>query len=347
MADRIAQLQGGCTLKIKNPYLALLLSLLFVACAAAAVPAEPTATAGAPPDIAIAAQCENGPKERNFPRFARLMHDPQWMEWPSRMGDPEWPRGFYYDWYPETVQLTTGPRSGDGSVSYNRPWLEYLRDLQPNAETATWITRIAAGLFNRAGNSFIPIHDLDDLDEEPTAEAISSGGNVVKVLETRNGSARIEMLYLNSDPPDVDEVNYYLTPWLVTKFTSVSVDGQLGNAGGIDTYFPNLAKNTKGYWVDLKRVEWFPHVPVCVTAKSDLRVLSHPNVQGSSQGPAKHVGTIAEGEQLTIREYLPQASDVWGRTDEGWVRLQYLNAGGVPVFTTTWEMDTRPPILFP
>src|SRR3989337_2857479 len=78
------------------------------------------------------------------PRFGRLMHDPQWMEWPSRMADPDWPRGFYYDWYPETVKLTTGPKSGDGAFNYTREWLEYLRELQPNDYAATWIARVAA-----------------------------------------------------------------------------------------------------------------------------------------------------------------------------------------------------------
>jgi hypothetical protein len=149
------------------------------------------------------------------------------------------------------------------------------------------------------------------------------------------------MIYVNSDVPSVDKVNYQETPWLVTKFTSVSIDGQLGNAGGIDVYFPNLAKNTKGYWIDLKRIEWFPHLPVCVTAKADVRVLSTPS------GLSKHLTTVAAGETTTVREYLPQGSDVWGRTDDGWILLQYLDAGGVPVFTTSWSMDTRPPILFP
>lgn len=319
--------------------------LLVVGCASLGASVEASAHEALPADQLpiLASQCDNGPKERGFPRFARLMHDPQWMEYPSRMAAPDWPSGFYYDWYPQTVQLWTGPKSGDSRIGYTRPWLEYLRDLQPDAATATWLTRIAAGLFNRAGNQFIPIHDLDSLKQEPVAEGISAGGNVVKALEVRNGSARLEMLYLRDDPPSVEQVNYELTPWLVTKFTSVSIDGDLGNAGGIDTYFPNLAKKADGYWVDLKRVEWFPLLPLCVTAERDLRVHNIP----PSTGMAKQLGVIADGSEFTIREYLPQASDVWARTDEGWVLLEYLDAGGVPVYTSTWEMETRPPILFP
>ena len=282
--------------------------------------------------------CEDEAKITKAPRFGRLMHDPQWMEWPSRMADPDWPNGFYFDWYPETVKLTAGPKSGDGAVSYNRKWLEYLRDLQPNDSAAVWITRVAAGLFNK-GNGFIPILDLNQLKNEPKAESISSGGNVVKILEIRNGSARVEMIFIRSNPPDPELVNYKTQPWLITKFTSVSRTGELGNAGGIDVYFPNLAKKKTGYWVEMKRVELFPALPYCAVVDGTLNVHTAPAIFASV------TGSVKAGEPVTIREYLPQGGDVWGRTDEGWIILEYLSRG-VPVYPTTWEMETRPPIDF-
>lgn len=291
--------------------------------------------------VHIATQCDNQTQDAAFPRFARLMHDPQWMEYPSRIADPNWPSGFHFDWYPQTVQLFVNPKSGDGRLAYSRAWLEYLRDLQPDDETAVWIARIAAGLFNRNGNVPIPILNLDQLKQEPVAESISSGGNVVKILETRNGSGRIEMIYFKDTPPEAAYLNYQNFPWLVTKFTSISRDGELGNAGGIDVYFPNLSKNKEGYWVDLKRVEFFPQLPYCATAQRDLQVLSDTN------GLAKQLAVLTAGQSFSLREYLPQGSDVWGRTDQGWVLLEYLNAAGQPVYTTDWQMDTRPPILFP
>ncbi|MBX3047794.1 MAG: hypothetical protein KIT46_07810 [Anaerolineales bacterium] len=291
--------------------------------------------------VQVNTQCDNQTRHAAFPRFARLMHDPQWMEYPSRMAAPDWPSGFHYDWYPQTVQLLVNPKSGDGRFAYTRAWLQYLRDLQPDDATAVWIARIAAGLFNRNGNVPIPILNLEQLKQEPVAESISSGGNVVRILETRNGSGRIEMIYFKDTPPEAEYMNYQNFPWLVTKFTSVSMDGDLGNAGGIDVYFPNLSKQKEGYWVDLKRVEFFPQLPYCATAKRDLQVLNDTN------GLAKQLATLAAGQSFSIREYLPQGSDVWGRIDEGWVLLQYLNAAGQPVYTTDWQMDTRPPILFP
>jgi len=254
------------------------------------------------------------------------------------MMDPDWPSGFYYDWYPETVKLTTGPKSGDGAFNYTRQWLQYLRNLQPNDYAATWISRVAAGLFN-SRNGFIPILQLDRLKDQPVAESISSGGNVVKVLEIKNGSARIEMLYLHKGPPDASNVNYQTKPWLVTKFTSVSLDGQLGNAGGIDVYFPNVAKVKKGYWIQLKRIELFPALPFCAVVEGALNMHSSPSIFASV------TGSVSSGQSVTIREYLPQGSDVWGRIDGGWILLEYLN-DGVPIYSTTWEMETRPPILF-
>lgn len=282
--------------------------------------------------------CSNEPKQYGLPRYARLMHDPQWMPWLSRMGDPDWPRGFHYDWYPETVQLWTRPRGGDGRVSYSKDWLRYLRAIQPDDETAVWIARINAGLFN-TGNDFIPILNLSELKEDPIAEGISSGGNVIKVVEFYNDSMRIEMLYVKDSPPNVNTVNYQRRPWLVTKFTSVSVEGELGNAGGIDVYFPNLSKQAEGYWVDNQRVEWFPTLPVCAQVKLGLSVRFEP------WDSAVKKGILVPGQQVVVREYSLRGSDVWGRIREGWILLVHQEQGQ-PVYPTSWWMETRPPIVF-
>lgn len=285
-----------------------------------------------------AQECADLPKDGNFPRWGRLKHDVQWMDWPSRMGAPDWPSGYNGDWYPETVPLWTGPHSGDGRLAYSRQWLQFLRDLQPNSEAALWIARIAAGLFNR-DNPEIPILNLDQLQEEPVAESISSGGNVVHLLEERNGSGRLEMIYFRKWPPDVNSVNYQTRPWLITKFTSVSRTGEVGLAGGIDVYFPNLAKDRNGYWVELKRVELFPRLPFCAFASVALGVFSAPSFSSSQ------IGSVGAGQFLPIIEYMPQGSDVWGRTGVGWVLLEYQNQGQ-PTYTTNWAMDTAPPIDF-
>jgi hypothetical protein len=318
----------------------LLLALfVFAACNSTTQTSEQAAQPSKFPELpADLETCVVQPSVGGFPRFARLMHDPQWMPWPSRIADPDWPSGFHFDRYPETVQLFTGPRGGEGRFAYPKAWLEFLRDLQPNDEAAVWIARIAAGLFNR-GNADIPILDLDSLQTEPIAESISSGGNVVRLLETRNGSGRIEMLYFRDDPPNLETVNYEKTPWLITKFTSISIEGETGLAGGIDVYFPNLAKQEDGYWVDMQRVEPFPMLPMCVTAEGNVQLYEEPSTTGRT------IADLNEGQSLALREYLPQGSDVWARTDYGWLRLLY-QVDGQPVYPTSWQMDTRPPAVF-
>lgn len=283
--------------------------------------------------------CDGEAQQTEPPRYARLMHDPQWMPWPSRMGDPDWSSRFHYDWYPETVQLWARPKGGDGRLPYSREWLEYLRAIQPDDEAAVWIARVAAGLFNK-GNDFIPILDLDQLNKEPIAESISSGGNVIRILEVKNNSGRIEMLYFGDAPPSSTEVNYEITPWLVTKFTSISIEGEVGNAGGIDVYFPNLAKQPKGYWVDMQRVEWFPALPFCAEAREALPVQNSPGDGGLRKG------VLVRGQDVVISEYFLQGSNVWGQIDKGWIRLAYQK-DGQPIYPTNWEMETRPPIVFP
>jgi hypothetical protein len=266
------------------------------------------------------------------------MHDPQWMPWPSRLQDPEWPKGFHYDWYPETVQLWVNPKGGDGRYPYNKSWLTYLRSLQKDEQHSLWIARIAAGLFNK-GNQEIPILNLNQLSEEPVAESISSGGNVIRILEIKNGSARIEMLYFRDNPPAIGAVNYWKTPWLVTKFTAISYDGGTGLTGGLDVYFPNLAREKCGYWVDLERVELFP--TLSLEAKSN----QYLNVQAAPNKWAPMVGWVTAGSTVTILEYMPQGSEVWGRIQAGWIPLQTFADGVNPVFTTSWTMETQPPIL--
>lgn len=282
--------------------------------------------------------CAGEPKQIALPRYARLVHDPQWMPWPSRMADPDWPSGFHSDWYPETVQLWTRPKGGDGRLPYSKAWLEYLRAIQPNDEAAVWIARIAAGLFN-PGNDFIPILNLDELEKEPVAEGISSGGNVVRILEIKKNSGRVEMLYFRDSPPSRFDVNYLTMPWLVTKFTSISIDGEVGNAGGIDVYFPNLAKQKGGYWVDMQRVELFPALPFCAQVKETL------SVQKSPGDGARRLRVLVSGQEVVVREYFLQGSDVWGRINDGWVRLVY-QVDGQPLYPTSWSMETRPPIMF-
>jgi hypothetical protein len=254
------------------------------------------------------------------------------------MGEPDWNSGFHFDWYPETVPLWTRPKGGDGRLPYSRPWLRYLRDIQPNDEAAVWIARVAAGLFNR-GNDFIPILDLSQLTKEPIAESISSGGNVVRVLEIKNNSARIEMLFSNSSPPSPGEVNYQTRPWLVTKFTSVSIDGELGNAGGIEVYFPNLAKQKEGYWVEMQRVEMFPEAPFCAVVEEFTNVMASPSHQ------AGRYGVFSPGRRVMVHEYRLVGSDVWGKIQEGWIPLVFQE-DGQPIYPTSWEMETRPPIYF-
>lgn len=322
----------------RKVYAVLAPLLLLVLVAASFLPGEAAQPAAA------AQACTTSEEIPDFPRFARLKHDYQWMGYPSRMAEPgwSWGGGNQADWYPETVPLTTGPNSGDGSIQYTKAWLQFLRKLQPNDNAAVWITTLAYGLFNRQPNEEkIPILDLDELEEKPVAEGISTGGNVVMVLEVKNGGARLEMLTLKGGPPGTGKVNYQLTPWLISKFTSISTSGEIGNANGLDVYFPLIAKNAKGNWVQVKRIEWFPSLPRCVTPKGSLSILSAPN------GLNKNVGSLGAGQTATLLEYMPQGSSVWGRIEQGWILLEYLDRAGQPVYTTDWSMQTRPPILFP
>lgn len=276
------------------------------------------------------------PTETRPAAFGRLKHDYQWMDWPSRAANPDWPRGFHLNWYPETVPLWVNPKSGDGKIKYSLEWLIFLRELQPNRNAASWITRIAAGLFNKK-NEEIPIFDLLAIEDLPKAEGISSGGNVINILEIQGKSVRIEMIYFRDEVPDPSIINFANTPWLVTKFTSVSLAGEMGNAGGIDVYFPNLSSQKSGYWVDLARVEIFPELPFRAKLNTDLQVYEFPDVR------SKKIEEFNNNSNVTVIEYYPRAGNVWGRVTTGWLLLQY-QINGHPEFNSNWIMETRPPL---
>ena len=60
---------------------------------------------------------------------------------------------------------------------------------------------------------------------------------------------------------------------------------------------------------------------------------------------SSQIGTpIADGDTITVVDYYPSASNVWGRlAGGGWIAL-LLHEEGPSVYLTSWKMETKPPI---
>jgi hypothetical protein len=213
---------------------------------------------------------------------------------------------------------------------------QFLRGLN---DFPGWIfgKRVKAGLFNR-GTTEIP----DDVNlysgSGSTAESITTGGNIGRVIDNTNPNAvQVECIIAASGNavPDVNAVNYFNTPHLVAQATSTNGSGAIGKWGGLDFFIPQFAKTH--LWVPRHQVEFFPSLPMTVSAD-----LAGVNIFETFDGVSQIIGRYSMGDRLEVVQYRPVGSDVWGRTKDGWICLACTTAGGTLYFTT-WRMQTAPP----
>jgi hypothetical protein len=175
----------------------------------------------------------------------------------------------------------------------------------------------------------------------PQMESLTMGGNIITLDEIREGWGRVHTLnYTN--PENLEEINYVTRPDLIHKFvvvgwkrstkTTIFVNPPAG-----DLYWPLVAKSA--VWMPLESLEPFPPLPLEVTANTAQAIRREPSADSPQIG-----SPITDGNTITVVDYYPLASDVWGRlAGGGWIEL-LRHEKGVPQYLTTWQMATRPPI---
>jgi hypothetical protein len=88
----------------------------------------------------------------------------------------------------------------------------------------------------------------------------------------------------------------------------------------------------------LESLEPFPVLPMVVTATVAQSIKTKPDTKGGQTGHQ-----FSKGESLSVVEYYPTGSDVWGRVSGGgWIAL-LIHEKGLPVYPTSWSMATQPP----
>lgn len=253
-------------------------------------------------------------------RYARLLHDFQWMPYKSRTITPGW-TGLRST--PETVPLFRGPSySGKDDIKLSKDWLGYLRAIN-TPRGYKFIMWPPAGWFNK----------------NKAADTLGFGGNVVEVHDTINGFAQVKVFSATTKPPSPTEFNFTLHPELVHKFTVISRKGGVANpANGIDVYTFLIGRGGPLY-VPLDRMELFPDLPVEVTVN---RSLSRLDVMEKPREKSKVVEKLNPAKSIVIEEYAPRGVDVWGRCDKGWVQLSVYPKARQLKFFTSWRMKTLP-----
>lgn len=221
------------------------------------------------------------------------------------------------------------PRPFGGSAMYiiSAAWYNFIVKGQD-----ALLRTVGAGWINKQGG-FKPrqVIPVTMPKKRIKIKTLSSIGNLVRGTPS-GGSVLIDSKKL-SDKPSGD---YYHEPWVWQKFTSIhKKTGVIGLVGN-DIAFPILT-GTQVY-MPLKFLEPFPDLPFTGMAYGNS-IREYPTMN------AEKIGSLAYGDEFTITEYHFWGSDVWGKTDEGWICLCYANIRRWPAsYLTTWSMETKPPI---
>jgi hypothetical protein len=77
-------------------------------------------------------------------------------------------------------------------------------------------------------------------------------------------------------------------------------------------------------------------VTVHLSKSFGLQIFNAPNGSLVGKYPAK--------QRVTLLEYLPKGTDVWARTDQGWVKLYSYTRTTDLIYHTTWSMKTLPAV---
>jgi hypothetical protein len=246
--------------------------------------------------------------------LARFKHDFQWST--------EWIRPKRLELYPETVPLFVAPRRGAGKddVRLSAAWTVFVQALNP--DLGKYIFTPEAGWLN----------------SNESADSLGFGGNVVRILEEPNKEwARLDCFKAQDAPPDPSVVNFQNGDPRIQKFTAISRDGRIRNAGAaLDVYTVLLGRGD--LYVPIERIEKFPDLPISVVINEaelrgeSLRVRTRP------EASAPVVMGVKRGK-VDILEYAPRGANVWGRLAAGWIALLYDGRS-----FTSWSMETTPPV---
>lgn len=153
--------------------------------------------------------------------------------------------------------------------------------------------------------------------------------------------SRLRAFDATNPPPWGEGISYNSAPFVVQKAVALCKKGNIinpGGAGGQDIYFP-LLKDEQDVWISNDALEFFPTLPMKI--RVNLLALPWLNIRrwASAASPKADKPFYWPGTEVTIYEYFPSASDVWARTDDGWIALSYRWRE-----FTSWYMQTQPPV---
>jgi len=267
-------------------------------------------------------------------QYYRVKHDTQLARYnyKSRTADPGWPTDIWGLQTTEMVPLSVGLDMALGThrTTMDGVWEQYIDLLNDyNKKKLNYVKADNTALFNGAGF--------------PQMESLTMGGNIITLDEVRGSWGRVHT-FDYSNPGSLKTINYTTRPDLVHKFVVVGWSRKtkstyFTNTPQGDLYWPLVSD--RAVWIPMEYLESFPILPmtVIVDAKERLAVMEEPSLDS-----LKITADITEGNSLTVVEYHPSGSDVWGRlSNGGWIEL-LAHRKGLIYYPTSWSMETLPPI---
>lgn len=267
-------------------------------------------------------------------QYYRVKHDTQLAiyNYKSRTADPNWPVEKWGLQTTEMVPLSVGLNlaSGTSRTTMSGVWEQFIDRLNDyNEKKLNYVKSPATALFNGAGF--------------PQMESLTMGGNIITLDEVSGNWGRVHTMDYNNPGP-IATINYLTRPDLVHKFVIVGWSRRtkstyFSNTPQGDLYWPFVSN--RAVWIPMEYLESFPILPMTVTvdANERLAVMEEPSLDSR-----KITADITAGSSVTVVEYYPTGSDVWGRiSNGGWIEL-LVHRKGLIYYPTSWSMETLPPI---
>lgn len=259
-------------------------------------------------------------------QYFRVKHDSQLADYNFQSRTADWNRTHT----PEVVPLFAAPKltAGTNRTPIVDGWENYMSALNSFDEgKLNYLKSPISGLFNGAGF--------------PQLESLTMGGNVITLNSIQGDWGQVRTMSYGL-VGSAETENYRTRPDLVHKFVVVVWNRKTKstywtNPPRGDIYWPFVSRNP--VWIPMAWLEPFPILPMEVTVAEDQDVRMEPGTDSEKTGKQVH-----EGETITIAEYRPMGSQVWGRIyGSKWIALfMYQNTG--PTYFTSWSMATVPPV---
>ena len=221
---------------------------------------------------------------------------------------------------PETVRY----QGGRGNIGLT-PALEKKIIAINTPAGAHYIAHTAGGWVNRKGSG----------GQYPNVQQLSTACNAVEII-TRGARnyARYQDVHGRVTPE-----TYATDPCVIQCFTAVRPTGKtvLAAAAGVTQQIYFMIVADKPIWFAEEDLEFFPTLPIDV-----LTIVPGLNVRSAPAGN-DIVGLLTPASPpVTVQEYRPRASNVWGRIGAGqWIALCHSTITNL--YSTTWRMTTPPP----